>query len=183
LRRRGLDCIGCELAAAPVPDHLRGIVFDRTDFIDLPAELRGRVRGALLCDVIEHLPKPVAFLRNVRAALPALRGLLVTVPARQELWSEWDRHYGHFRRYDLASLRATLAAAGFKPLFAGYFFHGLYLPAYLLRGGNLRSISVKAPARGWLHAIAGAAFQAEEMMLPSVLPGTSAIIATSVGDS
>jgi hypothetical protein len=87
--------------------------------------------------VIEHLPEPVAFLRKVREALPALEGLLVTVPARQELWSEWDRHYGHFRRYDLASLRATLDTAGFKPLFAGYFFHSLYLPAFLLRGGKL----------------------------------------------
>jgi hypothetical protein len=34
-------------------------------FIDLPAELRARARGALLCEVIEHLPDPVAFLRKV----------------------------------------------------------------------------------------------------------------------
>ncbi len=179
LRRRGIDCVGCELAAAPIPDHLRRVVLDRTDFADLPAEQRARIRGVLLCDVIEHLPEPVAFLRKVRGALPALKGVLMTVPARQELWSEWDRHYGHFRRYDLASLRATLDAAGFKPLFAGYFFHGLYLPAFLLRGG--RTASVKTPSLSWLHVIAGAAFQAEEMILPSVLPGTSAIITASVG--
>jgi SAM-dependent methyltransferase len=180
LRGRGMDCVGCELAVAPVPDHLRGIVLNRTDFADLPVEQRGRIRGAMLCDVIEHLPEPVAFLRKVRGALPALEGVLVTVPARQELWSEWDRHYGHFRRYDLASLRATLNAAGFKPLFAGYFFHGLYLPAFLLRGRKLRSTSVKVPSLSWFHAIVGMAFQAEEVILPSVLPGTSAIIMASV---
>jgi hypothetical protein len=182
LCREGIDCIGCELAAAPIPDHLRGIVFDRTDFADLPAGQRGAIRGALLCDVIEHLPEPVAFLRKVRGALPALEGLLVTVPARQELWSEWDRHYGHFRRYDLATLRATLDAAGFRPRFAGYFFHSLYLPAFVLRGGGLRSASVKTPSLSWLHAIIGMAFQAEEMTLPSILPGTSAIITADVGD-
>jgi hypothetical protein len=156
-------------------------VFERTDFADLPAGQRGKIRGVLLCDVIEHLPDPIEFLRKVRNALPMLEGVLVTVPARQELWSEWDRHYCHFRRYDLASLRATLNAAGFKPLFAGYFFHGLYLPAFLLRRGKLRSTSVKAPALSWLHAIAGAAFQAEERILPSVLPGTSAIVTALVG--
>jgi SAM-dependent methyltransferase len=181
LRRRGTDCVGCELAAAPVPDHLRTVVLDRTDFADLPAEQRGRIHGVLLCDVIEHLPDPVAFLRRVRGALPALEGVVVTVPARQELWSEWDRHYGHFRRYDLASLRATLNAAGFKPLCARYFFHSLYVPAFVLRGGKVRSTCVKAPSLTWLHAIAGAAFQVEEKILPSVLPGTSAIVTAFVG--
>jgi hypothetical protein len=92
LRSRGVDCVGCELAAVPVPNHLREVVFNRTDFADLPAGQRCKFRGALLCDVIEHLPEPVAFLHKVREALPALEGLLVTVPARQELWSEWDRH-------------------------------------------------------------------------------------------
>ena len=181
LRCRGIDCIGCELAAAPVPDHLRSVVLDRTDFANLPASQRSGIRGVLLCDVIEHLPNPISFLRNVRSALPALEGVLVTVPARQELWSEWDCHYGHLRRYDLPSLRATLNAAGLKPLAAGYFFHALYLPAFLLRGGKLRSTSVKAPSLLWLHAAVGAAFQAEERILPSALPGTSAIITAFVG--
>ena len=84
LRGRGTDCVGCELAAVSVLDHLRGIVLDRTDFADLPTEQRGRIRRAMLCDVIEHLPEPLAFLRKVRGALPALEGVLVTVPARQD---------------------------------------------------------------------------------------------------
>jgi 2-polyprenyl-3-methyl-5-hydroxy-6-metoxy-1,4-benzoquinol methylase len=36
LRSRGVDCVGCELAATPVPNHLREVVFNRTDFADLP---------------------------------------------------------------------------------------------------------------------------------------------------
>ena len=107
--------------------------------------------------------------------------MLVTVTARQELWSEWDHHYGHFRRYDLPSLRATLDAAGLKPLSAGYFFHALYLPAFLLPGDKLRSTSVKAPSVLWFHAVVGAAFLAEERILPSALPGTSAIMTAFVG--
>ena len=181
LRARGIDCIGCELAHVSVPVELRGFVHAETDFADLAAEHRNRVEGVLLCDVIEHLTDPVAFLRGVREKLPALTGILVTAPARQELWSEWDRHYGHFRRYDLPLLRKTLAQAGFKPQHAGYFFHSLYPPALLLRGGKLRSTSIKAPSAAGLHRIVGKAFQIEEMLLPSGFPGTSAIMTAFVG--
>lgn len=179
LRRRGMDCIGCELAPAPVPDHLRAVIFENTDFADLPATQRGGIRGALLCDVIEHLPDPAALLRDVRRALPALERVLVTVPARPELWSDWDRHFGHFQRYDLGTLRATLEAAGFRPLFAGYFFHGLYIPAFLLRGR--RRTALKAPSLPWLHAMVGAAFRFEAALVPGTVPGTSAIITAAIG--
>ena len=180
LRRQGIECIGCELAPAPVPNHLRAVVFDQTDFADLPATQRAGIRGALLCDVIEHLPDPVALLRDLRRALPALERLLVTVPARPELWSEWDRHFGHFRRYDLGTLRATLEAGGFLPLSAGYFFHSLYIPAFLLRGRGRRRTAVKAPSLPWLHAMVGAAFRFEAALVPSAVPGTSAIITAAL---
>jgi SAM-dependent methyltransferase len=179
LRRQRIDCIGCDFAAVPVPDHLENVVLDRTDFADLPFDRRHKIRGVLLCDVIEHLPEPIAFLDKVRTSLPALERVLLTVPARQELWSNWDQHYGHFRRYDLRLLRETLDAARFKPLHVGYFFHSLYLPALLFRGGR-RSIAVKPPSLSWLHVIVGAALRVEEMILPATLLGTSAIIAAAV---
>jgi SAM-dependent methyltransferase len=179
LRRRGMDCIGCDLAYAPIPDHLRSVVLAHTDFAELPIDRRQKIRGVLLCDLIEHLPEPIEFLHRIKTALPALERVLVTVPARRELWSNWDRHFGHFLRYDLRLLRETLDAAGFKPLFGGYFFHSLYLPAFLLRGSR-RSIAVNPPSSLWLHVIAGAAFRLEEMITPSVVPGTSAIITASL---
>jgi len=176
LRSRGINCIGCDTSAAPVPDHLRAVVLAGTDIADIPAEQRDTIRGALICDVIEHLADPVAFLLRIASLLPALERVLLTVPGRQELWSEWDRHYGHFRRYNLIQLKATLTSAGFTPLWTQYFFHALYLPAFLLRGEKLRSTEVKAPSWLWPQAAFAAMFRAEEVLLPSALPGTSALM-------
>ncbi|MBV9154101.1 MAG: class I SAM-dependent methyltransferase [Alphaproteobacteria bacterium] len=178
LRRRGMDCIGCDLASAPVPDRLRDVVLTGTDFRSLAAETRHKIDGVLLCDVIEHLPDPGSFLSDIRAALPKLRRILVTVPARQELWSVWDEHCGHYRRYDPASLEADLKAGGFEPLSIAYFFHSLYAVMYLLRGR--RSDTVMAPRWVLPHRLMSLALRAEYALLPSSLPGTSLIAVASV---
>ena len=57
--------------------------------------------------------------------------VLITVPARQEVWSNYDEYYGHYRRYDLAKLRATITSIGFIPSELGYLY-GLLPPALLL---------------------------------------------------
>ena len=178
LRQRGIDCTGCDLANAPVPDRLRGVVSTGTDFRSLALETRQKIDGVLLCDVIEHLPDSASFLLDLRAALPKLRRILVTVPARTELWSAWDEHCGHYRRYDQASLAADLRAGGFEPLSIGYCFHSLYPVMYLLRGR--RSETVAAPRRLLPHQLMSLAFRAEYALLPSSLPGSSLIAVAAV---
>lgn len=112
LRRRGMECIGCELANAPVPEGLRPFVYTGTDFRSLPDETRKRIDGVLLCDVVEHIPDAGSFLGEIRTAFPRLRRVLVTVPARHELWSAWDEHYGHFRRYSPPHCATISSEAG-----------------------------------------------------------------------
>jgi hypothetical protein len=177
LRERGIDCIGCDLASAPVNDGLRAAIFSGTDFRDLPATTRQRIQGVLLCDVIEHLPD-ISFLADVRAAFPALRQLLVTVPARRELWSQWDDHYGHYRRYDRQSLAEDLQRGGAQPSSLGYFFHGLYGLLYLTRRQPPKKIAV--PRWPLLHKMLGVAFRIEHELLPRSLPGTSLIAVAGI---
>ena len=173
LQRRGMHCIGCDLAKAPVPGHLREIISTGTHFRALPAETRQAVEGVLLCDVIEHIPDPGAFLLEIRAALPNLRRVLVTVPARQELWSAWDERYGHYRRYDPDSLDADLRRGGFSPVSIRYFFHSLYAVMYLSR--HRRSGTVAAPRWPLAHRLMAAAFRTEYALVPPSVPGTSLI--------
>jgi SAM-dependent methyltransferase len=177
LRRSGIDCIGCDLANAPVPDRLRGFVSTGTDFRTLPVETRNNIDGVLLCDLIEHVPNAASFLAEIRAALPRVRRILVTVPARKELWSVWDEHYGHHRRYDPASLEADLRQGGFEPLSIRYFFHSLYGAMYVAR--RRRSETIAAPR--WLlpHRLMAMAFRAEYALLPYRMPGTSLIAVAS----
>lgn len=178
LRREGIDCIGCDLADAPILHSVREFISPATDFRDLAVEARGKIDGVLLCDVLEHVPDAASLLTAIRDALPTLRRVLVTVPARRELWSAWDDHYGHYRRYDRPSLRAELGRAGFHLNLVRYFFHTLYGPMYLTR--RKRSQKIETPRSLLPHRLIGAAFRAEYKLLPSWLPGTSLIAVASV---
>lgn len=61
-----------------------------------------------LLDVLEHQEDDRGFMEElVNKMAPGAR-LVLTVPARQNLWSSWDTALGHYRRYDKASLSACL---------------------------------------------------------------------------
>ena len=102
----------------------------------LPATLG----GVGLFDVLEHVADDRALLRSLEVALLPGGRLYLTVPAHPWLWSEADRHAGHFRRYTRRSLGAELVAAGFVIERLTHFFSFLTLPILLGRrlGGALR---------------------------------------------
>ena len=180
LRAAGLECIGCELASAPIPDDLAQFVFSETDFFSLAADLRASIQGVLLCDVIEHIEDPSAFLHSIIEALPRLSHLLITVPARTELWSRWDDAYGHFRRYDLALIREHVERAGVRLISSRYAFHSLYPGLWFAR--NRRGDSIAAPPRAlWpLHWFIGRMMGVELSVIPRWVPGTSIISVAKV---
>jgi SAM-dependent methyltransferase len=180
LRRSGIDCIGVEISPAPplnpdVAPHLRlGL-----DIADLPADLRQAARVGLLLDVLEHLPDPNAFLHRCRNTLPALRVLVITLPARPELWSNYDERYGHFQRYRLEDLPGLLVGIPLRSLDASYFFHGLYVPLRILTLlGRKRNAEFRPPGGGLagaIHRLMGSVFSLDDRLLPRRLPGTSLI--------
>jgi hypothetical protein len=128
--------------------------------------------------VIEHIDDAPAFLRLLPEFLPSLTKLLITVPARAELWSAWDDHFGHVRRYDLDLLRCELNAAGLSPVVSRYFFQSLYLPMHLTK--RRRRAAIKPPSMTWAHRIVGAAMTAEQWIVPSRVPGASIIAMVEV---
>jgi hypothetical protein len=80
----------------------------------------------LLLDVLEHVEHDVEFLsRAVRDLAAPGAHVLVTVPAWQALFSQRDRHLGHFRRYSTRRGRALMRAAGLRVLADGGLFHSL----------------------------------------------------------
>jgi len=93
----------------------------------------GAYGGALLLDVLEHLPDDRAPLRAVRGALRAPEGqtpfVLFTVPAFQMLWSPWDDVEKHKRRYTLSEARTLAGDTGFDVVRATYFFFPLFFAA------------------------------------------------------
>jgi SAM-dependent methyltransferase len=71
-------------------------------------------------NVLEHVDDDVAALRCLReVVIPGAR-LLLVVPAHPWLFGPMDAEAGHFRRYSRRSLRAAIAAAGWRPTTVSY---------------------------------------------------------------
>ena len=177
LRASGFDVRGVELAPVPPLPPVTEFVDSDQDATTLPKEKRAGVTAILLLDVIEHLPEPDQFLDALQCAYPDLATVIVTVPARRELWSNYDEFYGHYRRYTLPMLGELADELGWSRERSGYFFQLLYLPMRLMSAlGVQRATSITAPAAGarWLHALVAGYHRLEEWLLPGALPGTSA---------
>jgi SAM-dependent methyltransferase len=178
LREHGVACAGVELAAAKPLGGLENHIRYETNAIDLPASERARYDVITLLDVIEHLPDPKSFIAELIAAFPRLSHLIVTVPARQELWSNYDEYFGHHRRYNLPMLTETAQLLNLDVVYQSYFFHSVYLPARILAAMKKnRSTRMDAP-RGWarpLHRMISWAMLVDYRIVPAIIPGTSAI--------
>jgi len=178
LREAGIDCAGVELAEVKPIYAAERYVFSGTDAIELSDLERQRYETILLLDVIEHIAKPVDFLQNLAEAFPNLSCVIVTVPACPELWSNYDEFYGHYRRYTPAMLSQLSRQLCWKLTQTSYFFHLVYLPAWLIsqlkRKRETRLVAPTASAR-LLHRVVSWVMSADYYLLPRRLVGTSAI--------
>ncbi|WP_439406475.1 methyltransferase domain-containing protein [Bradyrhizobium sp. DASA03076] len=176
LRKAGFDAYGCDLGDPWVHEEARPFVFPKTDFADIDKDLRDRVTTVLLLDVLEHIEQPVTFIEAMFRALPALRLMIITLPARQEIWSNFDEHYRHFLRYDVTELRRLALRSRLSIKSYSYFFHALYVPTLLLKKlGIKRMTAFRAPKASWLDGLLGIAFWVESRILPKNVYGTSLI--------
>jgi 2-polyprenyl-3-methyl-5-hydroxy-6-metoxy-1,4-benzoquinol methylase len=187
LRQRGINACGVELGSAPVLPSVSQHVETSCDLFDLPDQRKREIKAVLLLDVIEHIAERDDFLARIRRECPNCGIVLVTVPARGELWSEFDEHWGHHLRYNRAQLRREVEAAGFQPQRLSYFFHWLYLASLSVKLLRLpRSTGFKpilpGTAGALLHRLLGAITRLENRIVPGALPGSSiACIARRTG--
>lgn len=183
LLKKEIDISGVELADAPlINQDIKERMFSHTDALDLEINFRNKVETLLILDVLEHIKDPKSFLADCEKAYPSLKNILITLPARQELWSNYDVQFGHYCRYDIKSslsLTSSLTRV-WKITNCSYFFHSLYPFALaLVASGAGREIKIKAP-KSWLHKFLHNTlctfFTLEQQFLWGKLPGTSIVI-------
>lgn len=87
---------------------------------DVPAG--SQFSSAVLVNVLEHIEDDAAELARLHQILLATNGhLCLLVPARPEIFSKLDAHFGHFRRYTRGELHDKLSQAGFDITVIHYF--------------------------------------------------------------
>lgn len=180
LRDAGIDCFGVELAKVRPIRAAEEYIRVGIDAVELPNTERKRYDTILLLDVIEHIPNPATFLRDLTNAFPNLSRIIITVPARKELWSNYDEFYGHYRRYTLEMLETLSNEINWSLNGKSYFFHLVYIPAWLMIKRKVgRKTSLKPPQglNILLHRLISFVMVVDYYLLPGFLAGTS-IIAT-----
>jgi SAM-dependent methyltransferase len=175
LRKAGFDCEGADTGhPTTLVPGAEGHLHLGQDAFALSQTHRERFSALLLMDVIEHLPDPSEFLQRCDERFPNVRWILVTVPARMEIWSNFDEYNGHYRRYTDQSLRALATPRAFTLEETGYFFHALYWAARLQNKlVPKRATRVRPPRAKFLHDVVGRVLDWEERTLPRTSRGSS----------
>jgi SAM-dependent methyltransferase len=94
-----------------------------------PDEFEPGAKLVLLRHVLEHIGSPVAFLRELRKAVPAGANLYVEVPDLAwilQAGAFWDFCYEHCNYFTQQSLRLALSLAGFRVVEQATSFAGQY---------------------------------------------------------
>jgi hypothetical protein len=86
-----------------------------------------------LLDVLEHIENDRAFLHELSDKMTPGATLIMTVPALQGLWSQWDVALGHHRRYDKRMIEAVFDRLALQPREVSYLFPEMVPPALLRR--------------------------------------------------
>jgi SAM-dependent methyltransferase len=108
-----------------------------------PFGIQFEIIGAF--DVIEHLPDDGQILRDLYRMLRPGGRLILTVPANQWLWSEFDEASHHYRRYHRKELREKLSAAGFTGIFVSPFMMSILPLVWMHRKKGKHGSNRQAP--------------------------------------
>lgn len=180
LSHRGINVRGVETGSAPVLDDIKELVTTEINLFDLDLETKSQIKAVLLLDVLEHMGNRKEFLKQLSAELPNCHTFLITVPARQEIWSNYDAHYGHYLRYDRPTLEEEIEAAGLSSVRTSYFFNWLYLASLILKWTGIQKGTEFSPLptkgiKPILHRALGFITRMESRLMPPFVAGSSII--------
>ncbi|MBO0933420.1 methyltransferase domain-containing protein [Fibrella aquatilis] len=179
LFKHGVVIEGAELGDSnPMPNNTVPIHY-KTNVTELPETLRLQVGALTFFDVIEHIEQPIPFLETILKAYPNVTELVFTVPARQEIWTNFDEFNRHFMRYSLPDMRRVVEALGFQVVTNRYFFQSLYCLLFAkTRFSRTDRNEQQRPPKGVValaHGLIGHLMYWESKLLPSGWYGSSVL--------
>lgn len=180
LRSKHILIKGYEIANIQPYDSVKDIVECNTDAVNVPHAEASRFKTMLLLDVVEHIEDPVAFINALLDRFKNVEQLLITVPACNEIFSNYDTSCGHFLRYDFDSAKSLADQLNLHINHMSYFFKGLYPPARILKSIKKDRNTTIIPPVGELqkifHRMISLYFQVEYHLFPAQVKGSSLLL-------
>lgn len=177
LLQKNVDCFGVELAEVPPVSGVESKVVTGKNALDFDESFRHKFKALMLLDVIEHLENDSEFVKNLLDAYSNVDYLIIAVPSRKEIWSNFDDFYRHFRRYDMKMVKELMDKLGFEILSLRYFFNFVYFMILLQNKLKIKRKLDNLPPKGALskmiHKIVASCFVLEFMIMPGKLYGSS----------
>ncbi len=176
LCQNGLNCRGVELAQTSPLSGIESDIRFGTSASDLPMYYRRQIDIILLLDVIEHIPDSTNFLRSLVDDFPRLQHLIITVPSRSELWSNYDEFYGHVERYDSEMMQDMAEQIQWRISRQSYLFRPLYVPLRMLSTLKIKrntKLKASSPLTAFANPLIAALMRMDYRFLPNWLPGSS----------
>jgi ubiquinone/menaquinone biosynthesis C-methylase UbiE len=132
-----------------------------------------------LFDLIEHFQDDTKLLKEAVRVVKKGGLIVLTVPAREELWSGFDELSFHKRRYTKKKLESIFSDADITPLSIEYMFMSLYLPMKYTRDKKCKKNDV-FKINPLINVILKGLFDIERFMSKSFpLPIGTSIIAVA----
>ena len=132
LAKKGYKVVGCDYSYDAIKKAWPGFERVQADASKVPFRDNSfDIVG--LFDILEHFSDDIMLLKEALKVLKKSGIIVVTVPARQELWSSFDEMSLHKRRYTKENLQNIFLECKIKILSINYMFTSLYLPVKFLR--------------------------------------------------
>lgn len=179
---KNIDCVGVELAEINPMPGLGNKVITGKDALDFDEQFRQKFKAIMLLDVIEHIENDADFVMKLLKAYSNVEYLIIAVPARKEIWSNFDKFYRHFRRYDLKMVNELMDKLNFGIISERYFFNFVYLMIWLQNKlgvkRNLNNPQPNGALSKMINKIMASCFVLEYIIMPGKLYGSSIICVT-----
>ena len=178
LSEYGIKIKGIEPAdVAPLKD-IQNDVITNTNPLSNNQKFNQKFNTIFLLEVLEHLNEPEKMLIDILNTYTNVKYIVVSVPARNEIFSNYDTKVGHIKRYDLNDIETLAGKTGMKVVYKTYIFHILYILTRLwLKLFKQRPTTVTAPKKNIrkLHYAIAFFVSLESIVLPRNWYGTSII--------
>ena len=131
LKNKGVNIEGCDISDDALAILSEKTISYKLDVCNMNIDRKFDIVGCF--DVLEHIENDELALKNIYTSLKLNGKIILTVPACNLLWSNFDVLGKHFRRYNMSDLKEKIDRSGFRIIRVSYFMFFLFPIIFAMR--------------------------------------------------